>query len=112
MSTKSRAQRATIALVKTHQIGYIIDKLNGKKCAIATSQEGGIEERLYEEKMRALNPKWPSTPLREAIRTNGAENFEAVIVQTTSDKNAAMMWKQKLIDDGNLKNPAFGYNQR
>jgi hypothetical protein len=108
----SRAQRETLALVKTHQIGFIVDKLNGKKCAITTAQGGGIKERLYEERMRSQNPKWPTTPLREAIRTNGAENFEAIVIGTTIDKNAALMWKQKLIDDGNLKNPAFGYNQR
>ena len=108
----SRAQRETIVLVKTHQIGFIVDKLNGKKCAAATEQAGGIKQRLDEERLRALNPKWPSTPLREAIRTNGAENFEAIVIGTTIDKNAALMWKQKLIDDGNLKNSAFGYNQR
>ena len=108
----SRAQRETITLVKTHQIGFIVDKLNGKKCVIATSQAGGIKERLYEEQMRAQNLKWPTTPLREAIRTNGVENFETIVIGTTIDKNAAMMWKQKLVDDGNLKNPAFGYNQR
>jgi hypothetical protein len=108
----SRAQREKIVLVKTYQIGFIVDKLNGKKCAVATEQADGIEKRLDEERLRAFNPKWPSTPLRDAIRTNGRDNFETVLVGTTIDKNASLMWKQKLIDDGNLTDPAFGYNQR
>lgn len=105
---KSRAQRATIALVKTFHVGLIVNNLDGKMCAVGTIQT--LKDRLYEETMRAKNPNWDSTPLRDAIRVSGEQNFSVKTVLSTIDKNAGLLLKKSLIVQHKLNDPQYGYN--
>ncbi len=107
----SRSQRESIALVKKHQVGYIVNTENGKRFAVSTCQKDGLEERLYEESARAMNPKWKSTPLRDDIRAYGKHKFLVEVIHETNDGAAALVMKANLIREGNLRNDKFGYNQ-